>query len=341
MSAPFNSIQAAPVASALAFDDRREYTPVSGIGIGDSTTLFGPYTAHPVANLFPLMRDSDPDGFAALIDDIRKDGLIDPIVLDGNTLLDGRNRYLACIEAKVQPHLIQFKDLGLSIAPHHYAFQRNQSRRSLTPEQRATIAAAFFRFNEEEVRRQQALAGKEGGKQGGRGHKKTPVPELIQGFSKSKRKPRTVDKVAEAAGVSTHKAQQAINVVQRGSAEQVQAVITGKAKLKDVARKPAPVVTDAGARLGLVLEGSAPPKKGKVPGNATPGRVVVTLHRLVTLLTRLDPVVTAQAVPLVDANRVQCVLVEFKAWAESFARHLNTGPAELSEAGNTSCQAGD
>lgn len=289
---------------------------------GDGITTFGPYTAHPVANLFPLMRDTDREGFSGLITDIRDDGLIDPIVLDGNVLLDGRNRYLACIEAEVEPRFVQFKDLGLSISPHVYAFQRNQSRRSLTPEQRVTITAAYFRFSEEEVKRQRATAG---GKAGGRGRPKQLVTESSQAMPKPKRAKTTRAKLAEATGVSEHKAQQAINVVQHGSAETVQAVIAGKVKLKDVAQTPAPLVTDAGAWLGL-SEAPATSKKSKVPGSARPDQVVLTLHRFITLLTRMDPMLAAQAVPLVDVNRVQSSLVELNAWTNSFVSNLNTGP---------------
>ena len=195
---------------------------------------FGPYESHPVADLFPLMRDTDREGFSGLITDIRDDGLIDPIVLDGNVLLDGRNRYLACVEAEVEPRFIQFKDLGLSISPHVYAFERNQSRRSLTPEQRVTITAAYFRFTEEEMKRQRATAG---GKAGGRGRPKQLVTESSQAMPKPKRAKTTRAKLAEATGVSEHKAQQAMNVVQHGSAEQVQAVIAGKVKLSDAAHR--------------------------------------------------------------------------------------------------------
>lgn len=201
---------------------------------------FGPYESHPVADLFPLMRDTDREGFSGLITDIRDDGLIDPIVLDGNVLLDGRNRYLACIEAEVEPRFVQFKDLGLSISPHVYAFERNQSRRSLTPEQRVTITAAYFRFSEEEVKRQRALAGKLGaahGKEGGRGRKKPLPAKSSEGVSSHSRPSHTRNKLAAAAGVSEYKAQQAINVVQHGTPETVQAVIAGKVKLSDAAHR--------------------------------------------------------------------------------------------------------
>jgi hypothetical protein len=49
---------------------------------------------HPFANLFPLL---EAEELRALKDDIARNGLHDPIVLHEGQILDGRNRFLACL----------------------------------------------------------------------------------------------------------------------------------------------------------------------------------------------------------------------------------------------------
>jgi hypothetical protein len=70
---------------------------------------------HPAANCFRMMRE---DELAALVEDIRENGLRDPITLgrvsgrDFDELVDGRNRLKACDAGGIEPHFEtrQFKD---------------------------------------------------------------------------------------------------------------------------------------------------------------------------------------------------------------------------------------
>lgn len=112
-----------------------------------------------------------------------------------------------------------------------------------------------------------------------------------------------------------------------GKPEQVQTVIAGRVKLKDVAPAPAVVLTDAGARVGLA-EGPMPLKKSKVPKSAQPENVVTTLRRFCTFLMRADPVLAARAVQADEVNEVQVYLTEFDTWADRFVRALKAKPDE-------------
>jgi hypothetical protein len=92
---------------------------------------------HPVAALFPLMDGAD---FDALVEDVRANGLLQPIWLHREgSILDGRNRYAACRMAGVEA---QFKtwtgpDEGLV----QFVTSMNLHRRHLSAERRAFIAA--------------------------------------------------------------------------------------------------------------------------------------------------------------------------------------------------------
>ncbi|KAF0241452.1 MAG: transcriptional activator adenine-specific DNA methyltransferase-like protein, partial [bacterium] len=55
---------------------------------------------HEVANIFPLMQGEE---YKQIVEDIKINGLREPIWLHDNKIIDGRNRYLACIDAGVAP----------------------------------------------------------------------------------------------------------------------------------------------------------------------------------------------------------------------------------------------
>ena len=53
-----------------------------------------PYTAHPKLDLaVPWMTDNE---FVGLVWSMKRSGLLDPIVVDGDILIDGRCRLVAC-----------------------------------------------------------------------------------------------------------------------------------------------------------------------------------------------------------------------------------------------------
>lgn len=88
---------------------------------------------HPAAELFPMLTK---DAFAELVEDIRKNGLLEPLKTDQDgALLDGRNRYLACEEAGVEPVYVTYKG-----DPWRYVISLNLHRRHLTDTQRAMVA---------------------------------------------------------------------------------------------------------------------------------------------------------------------------------------------------------
>src|SRR5690242_18890590 len=63
---------------------------------------------HPIADMFPLLKDAD---FDDLVEDIRRHGLREPISLFEGKIIDGRNRERACIKADVEP---RYRSIGFN-----------------------------------------------------------------------------------------------------------------------------------------------------------------------------------------------------------------------------------
>lgn len=119
---------------------------------------------HPVADLFPLMTG---DEFAELTNDIRDNGLREPIWLhpDGR-IVDGRNRYKACRASGVAPRFRTWDGNGSLV---EFVVSLNLHRRHLTSSQRAMASLA--------VEAELAKEAKE--RQGQRTDLSTDVPQMI------------------------------------------------------------------------------------------------------------------------------------------------------------------
>jgi ParB-like chromosome segregation protein Spo0J len=92
------------------------------------------YEPHPAAAVFPMMTDEELDALGA---DMLEHGQREPIILYHGQILDGRNRYRACILTGIEP---RFRE---ELPPDPYAFvaTANLHRRHLSEEQRGIIAA--------------------------------------------------------------------------------------------------------------------------------------------------------------------------------------------------------
>jgi ParB-like chromosome segregation protein Spo0J len=65
-----------------------------------SATCVAEMPFHPVADLFPLMTD---DEYEKLKADIKANGLLVVIWAFKGMIIDGRNRYRACLELSIEP----------------------------------------------------------------------------------------------------------------------------------------------------------------------------------------------------------------------------------------------
>ena len=103
------------------------------------------YELHPLCVLFPRMVGTE---FDALCDDIEANGLRTPIVLHEGMILDGGNRYRACLEAGVEPQFVEFAGGNLAT----FVLSVNLHRRHLSPGQQAAIVASAQDWSTAQVR---------------------------------------------------------------------------------------------------------------------------------------------------------------------------------------------
>lgn len=108
---------------------------------------------HPASEIFPLMDDTR---YRELVEDIRRNGLRVDIETMGGQILDGRNRYRACVELGIEP---RFREVTIP-DPFGYVWSLNAERRDLDPAQRAAIRHEAHRRSEEWLKKQKKTKAK-------------------------------------------------------------------------------------------------------------------------------------------------------------------------------------
>lgn len=178
----------------------------------------------PEANLFPLLEGEE---FDELVKDIRENGQHYPIVVhkDGG-IIDGRNRYRACMKAGVEPKFTFWDGEGSLTA---YVISLNLHRRHLTASQKAMAAAEAKPMYEEEARARQ-LAGVKADlsanlREGSEDNPRANLPEGSKG--------KASDHVAKAFDVSSRSVETASKVKKKGDESVVDAVKTGDMSLNE------------------------------------------------------------------------------------------------------------
>lgn len=103
---------------------------------------------HPAADFFPLLQ---PQAFEELKADIARVGLLQPIWTYEGLILDGRNRYKACIELGIEPRFQEY----VGDCPVAGAWSLNGRRRHLSKRELALIAVKMLPALKAEAKKRQ------------------------------------------------------------------------------------------------------------------------------------------------------------------------------------------
>src|SRR5215472_11769023 len=118
----------------------REHGIESTAGTAAPAARSSPF--HPLADRFPPIEGVE---FDELVADIKANGLIEPIVMLDGMILDGRNRYRACVAADVEPTFRPFTGDD----PAAYVISASIHRRHLTTEQKRDLIAKLIKTEPE------------------------------------------------------------------------------------------------------------------------------------------------------------------------------------------------
>jgi ParB-like chromosome segregation protein Spo0J len=169
---------------------------------------------HEVANLMPMMT---PEELAELTADIKANGQREPITTYQGEILDGRNRYLACEAAGVEPRFHVWTGAG---SPVEFVLSMNVHRRHLTAVQRAVIAEAAEPMFAAEARKRQATS--TGGLK----------PQLVARPPEPATGRKSRDEAAKATGASGRNVSR-VKAIRKAAPEIVPLMRDGKATMQE------------------------------------------------------------------------------------------------------------
>jgi N6-adenosine-specific RNA methylase IME4/ParB-like chromosome segregation protein Spo0J len=160
---------------------------------------------HPVAGIFPMMAAAELEQLA---EDIRANGQREPIWIHQGQIVDGRNRFLACRKAGVDPKYREYTGDDGGLVP--FVLSLNLHRRHLNESQRAMVAAEIEAYLAEQAKKRQGT--------------RTDLGAILPPSEKGKAR----DKAAELVRVSGRSVSDAKKVRAEGSPELGEAVRQGK-----------------------------------------------------------------------------------------------------------------
>jgi hypothetical protein len=211
---------------------------------------YGQFRVHPSAAKLPLMTG---DAWNDFKEAIRKaGGNVEPVVVQGDLLIDGRNRVSAIQELQAEGHPVELRTKEWAgddpETVTEYILRTNVKRRHLTDDQRVAIALELFpEIQAERAERQQASRIQPGENRNPHGRKgkpetvdaKSPSPSAEERRDRNRRKAAnsTLGQLARTAGVTEHKVKQVKKAIEAGGPDVKERLLSGQVTAKEINRK--------------------------------------------------------------------------------------------------------
>jgi hypothetical protein len=119
-------------------------------------TIITDLDPHPLALAFP---DMPRDEYQALVDDVAEHGVLVPIVMHEDKILDGRHRHRAARQAGAGCPSVEWAPAYEGQTPGQFVMSMNRHRRDLTKGQRAMVAQKLLEIEAELARQRMAAGG--------------------------------------------------------------------------------------------------------------------------------------------------------------------------------------
>lgn len=228
---------------------------------------------HEVVELFPHMNEEE---FAQLCDDIKLNGLLEPIWVEAGSglIIDGRHRYEACQKLGIEP---RFREYDGTASLVEFVMSINLRRRHLSPSQCAIVGRKALPMlkSEAEARRKAGVALEE---------------PAVGGDAR--------DKAGELAGVSGKMIDAAASLAEHAAPELEAAVASGEVSLSAAAEvaksypKEEQVGIAAGGKKAVAEAAKVAKKRKAIEASAakpkTDEDVDKVLQRILDLLNGFD-----------------------------------------------------
>lgn len=190
---------------------------------------------HEYAKLFPPMSEEE---FEELVEDIRQNGQLEPIVVYEDKILDGRNRYNACMKLGIKPKMKDYD--GERLSALDFVISKNIKRRHLTASQKALLALEIKPLLEKEARKRQAT------KSRGMLQKNEVLPQkIVEGVNTNEtNKQRNIqiekgeanEQVGKIIGVNKEYIRKA-EKVKKEAPELIEKIMTGEMNLSEASKE--------------------------------------------------------------------------------------------------------